>query len=160
MPQDSDQEKTEQATPKKLEDMRGKGQVAKSREVPSVAVLVASLIAFYFLGASMVRQLMELMQWSFGSSLSLQIEKTTALWLAVELFKRLLSIMAPLLTVIVVAALASNYLQVGFLFSLESVSPKFSKLDPIKGFGKIFSKQSLVELTKNIFKIAVVGCVA
>ncbi len=160
MPQGSDQEKTEQATPKKLEDMREKGQVAKSREVPSVAVLVASLIAFYFLGAGMVRQLMELMQWSFGSSLSLQIEEATVLWLAVEMFKRMLWIIAPLMTVLVVAGLASNYIQVGFLFSLDSVSPKFSKLDPIKGFGKIFSKQTLVELIKNIFKIAVVGCVA
>jgi len=160
MPQGSDQEKSEPATPKKLQDMREKGQVAKSREVPSVAVLVATIIAFYFLGASMVRQFMELMQWSFSSSMHLQIEEATVLWLVSEIFKRVLGIIAPLMTVIVVVALASNYLQVGFLFSLEAISPKFSKLDPIKGFTKIFSKQTLVELLKNIFKLVVVGSVA
>jgi flagellar biosynthetic protein FlhB len=60
----------------------------------------------------------------------------------------------------VIAGLASNYLQVGFLFSLDSLTPKLSKLDPIKGFSKIFSKQTLVELLKNIFKVVIVGSVA
>jgi len=53
MPRGSDQEKTEPATPKRLQEMREKGQVAKSREVPSIAVLVASLLVFYFLGSTM-----------------------------------------------------------------------------------------------------------
>ena len=157
MPQGSDQEKTEPATPKRLQEMREKGQVAKSREVPSVAILIASLLVFYFLGSSMFKQFMDLMQWVFNSSGSLQIEETNITWLLIELFRRGLKIMAPLMVALVVVGLLANYLQVGFIFSVEAITPKFSKLDPIKGIAKMFSKQTLVELLKNIFKVVIVG---
>ena len=159
MPKGSDQEKTEPATPKRLQEMREKGQVAKSREVPSVAVLIASLLVFYFLGSTMFKQFMDLMQWVFSSSGGLRIEEANLQWLLMELMRRGLEIMAPLLVALVAVGLVSNYLQVGFIFSLKSIVPKFSKLDPIKGFAKIFSKQTLVELVKNIFKVVIVGCV-
>lgn len=160
MSRGSDQEKTEQATPKRLQEMREKGQVAKSREVPSVAVLIASLLVFYFLGSTMFKELMDMMQWVFTRSGSLQVKEANLQWLLIELLTRGLKVMAPLLIALVAIGLASNYLQVGFLFSFQSVVPKFSKLDPIKGFAKMFSKQTLVELVKNIFKVLVVGCVA
>lgn len=67
MPGESEQERTESATPKRLEEMREKGQVAKSREVPSIAVLIASLLVFYFLGSQMIQEFMELMRWGFSS---------------------------------------------------------------------------------------------
>jgi flagellar biosynthetic protein FlhB len=154
-----DQEKTEPATPKRLQELREKGQVAKSREVPSVAVLIASLIVFYLLGSTMIGQFMDLMQWILSGSDSLRIEESTFQWFMREILKRVLYMMAPLLAGIVVVGLVSNYLQVGFLFSLESLTPTFSKLDPLKGFAKMFSKQALVELIKNIFKVAAVGYV-
>ena len=160
MSKGSDQEKTEPATSKRLQEMREKGQVAKSREVPSVAVLIASLLVFYFLGSTMVKQLMDMMQWVFSSSGSLQIKEANLQWLLIELLGRGLKVVAPLLIALVAMGLVSNYLQVGFLFSFQSIVPKFSKLDPIKGFAKMFSKQTLVELVKNIFKVMIVGCVA
>lgn len=160
MSRGSDQEKTEPATPKRLQEMRGKGQVAKSREVPSVAVLIASLLVFYFLGSTMFKQLMDLMQWVFSSAGSLQIKEANLHWLLMEVLGRGLKVVAPLLIALVAMGLVSNYLQVGFLFSFQSIAPKFSKLDPIKGFAKMFSKQTLVELVKNIFKVMIVGCVA
>ncbi|MCK5254924.1 MAG: flagellar biosynthesis protein FlhB [Deltaproteobacteria bacterium] len=160
MSRGSDQEKSEPATPKRLQEMREKGQVAKSREVPSVAVLIASLLVFYFLGSTMFKQLMDLMQWVFTSSGSLQIKEANIQWLLIELLGRGLKVLAPLLIALVAMGLVSNYLQVGFLFSFQSIAPKFSKLDPLKGFAKMFSKQTLVELVKNIFKVMIVGCVA
>ena len=160
MSRGSDQEKSEPATPKRLQEMREKGQVAKSREVPSVAVLIASLLVFYFLGSTMFKQLMDLMQWVFTSSGSLQIKEANIQWLLIELLGRGLKVLAPLLIALVAMGLVSNYLQVGFLFSFQSIVPKFSKLDPLKGFAKMFSKQTLVELVKNIFKVMIVGCVA
>jgi len=159
MPRGSDQEKTEPATPKRLQEMRGKGQVAKSREVPSVAVLVASLLVFYFLGSTMIKEFMELMKWAFKSSVSLQLEEASLRWLLVEYLQRCWNIAAPLLVAIMAVGLLSNYLQVGFIFSFDQLVPKLSKLDPIKGFGKIFSKQTLVELVKNIFKVVIIGYV-
>ena len=159
MPQGSDQEKTEQATPKRLQEMREKGQVAKSREVPSAAILIASLLIFYFLGSAMIKDFMELMEWSFANSARFELQSGNFNWMLLELFRRGLKIVAPLFVALVVVGLLSNIVQVGFLFSTKAIAPKFSKLDPLKGFGRMVSKQALVELIKSLFKIAVVGCV-
>ena len=159
MPQGSDQERTEQATPKRLQEMREKGQVAKSREVPSVAILVASLLIFYFLGSAMIRDFMDLMKWSFANSAHFEIQSGNLNWLLLELLRRGLKIVAPLFLALVAVGLLSNLLQVGFLFSTQAIAPKFSKLDPLKGFARMFSKQALVELIKSIFKVIIVGCV-
>jgi flagellar biosynthetic protein FlhB len=159
MPQGADQEKTEPATPKRLQEMREKGQVAKSREVPSVAILIAGLLIFYFLGTTMIRDFMDLMKWSFTNSGTMQLKEANLHWLVIELFQRGLKIVAPLFVVLVLVGLASNYVQVGFLFSTQAIAPKFSKLNPLKGLGRMFSKQALVELVKSLLKIGVVGCV-
>lgn len=159
MPQGSDQEKTEQATPKRLQEMREKGQVAKSREVPSAAILIASLLIFYFLGSAMIKDFMELMEWSFANSAHFELQSGNFNWMLLELFRRGLKIVAPLFVALVAVGLLSNIAQVGFLFSTKAIAPKFSKLDPLKGFGRMVSKQALVELIKSLFKVAVVGCV-
>ena len=159
MPQGSDQEKTEQATPKRIQEMREKGQVAKSREVPSAAILIASLLIFYFLGSAMIRDIMELMEWSFANSARFELQSGNFNWMLLELFRRGLKIVAPLFVALMAVGLLSNIAQVGFLFSTKAIAPKFSKLDPLKGFGRMVSKQALVELIKSLFKIAVVGCV-
>ena len=160
MPGVFDQEKTEQATPKRLEELREKGQVAKSREIPSVAVLIASLLVFYFLGSTMSRQMMELMSWTFTDAAAIELKEATIYGLLLDFLRRGLQIIAPLLVALLAVGLVSNYLQVGFIFSSEAINPQFSRLNPVKGFARIFSKQSLVELVKSIFKIAIVGCVA
>jgi flagellar biosynthetic protein FlhB len=159
MPQGSDQEKTEQATPKRLQEMREKGQVAKSREVPSAAILIASLLIFYFLGSAMIKDFMELMEWSFANSARFELQSGNFNWMLLELFRRGLKIVAPLFVALMAVGLLSNIAQVGFLFSTKAIAPKFSKLDPLKGFGRMVSKQALVELIKSLVKIAVVGCV-
>ncbi len=159
MPQGSDQEKTEQATPKRIQEMREKGQVAKSREVPSAAILIASLLIFYFLGSAMIRDIMELMEWSFANSARFELQSGNFNWMLLELFRKGLKIVAPLFVALMAVGLLSNIAQVGFLFSTKAIAPKFSKLDPLKGFGRMVSKQALVELIKSLFKIAVVGCV-
>jgi flagellar biosynthetic protein FlhB len=159
MPQGSDQEKTEQATPKRLQEMREKGQVAKSREVPSAAILIASLLIFYFLGSAMIKDIMELMEWSFANSARFELQSGNFNWMLLELFRKGLKIVTPLFVALMAVGLLSNIAQVGFLFSTKAIAPKFSKLDPLKGFGRMVSKQALVELIKSLFKIAVVGCV-
>lgn len=159
MPQGADQEKTEPATPKRLEEMREKGQVAKSREVPSVAILMGSLLIFYFLGTAMVRDCMDLMKWSFSNAATIQLREANLHWLLIELVRRGLKIVAPLFVGLLLVGLASNYVQVGFLFASQAIAPKFSKLNPLKGLARMFSKQALVELLKSILKVAVVGCV-
>jgi flagellar biosynthetic protein FlhB len=154
--QDKDQEKTEQATPKKRQEARKKGQVAKSREAASVAVLMACLTFFWFGASGMVEKIMSLANWLLTQSSQFNVDANNIYDLSISLAYKLSGILLPLFLAAFFIALLANYLQVGVVFSMESVMPKFSKIDPIKGFGKLFSIRSLVELAKNIFKISII----
>lgn len=160
MAEETDQEKTEQATSKRRQDAREKGQVAKSRELASVAVLGACLVYFYFGASAMATRLMELMRSSFRKSDQLTISIDTIQPLLTDLVFQTFVLLAPVLLVALFSGLIINLLQVGILFSAESITPKFSKIDPFKGLKRLFSLRSLVELVKNILKMAIVGFVA
>ena len=155
-----DQEKTEQATSKRRQDAREKGQVAKSRELASVAILGACLIYFYFDASVMANRLMEMMKMSFRKSGQMTITMSTVQPLLLDLLFQMLVLLGPFLLIVVLAGFGANILQVGFLFSSESITPKFSKIDPIQGFKRLFSLRSLVEFFKIILKMAIVGIVA
>jgi flagellar biosynthetic protein FlhB len=157
---DKDQERTEEATPKRREEAREQGQVAKSRDLASVAILSACLLYFYFGADSFMHQLMDFMKNSFtelGHN-SVTAENVQSI-LFITGFK-MLFLMAPLMLTICVAAILANVAQVGFKISPKAIEPKFSKIDPVKGFGRLFSRQSLVELLKSTLKMCIVGFVA
>jgi flagellar biosynthetic protein FlhB len=156
----NDQEKTEEATPKKQEESREKGQVAKSRELPSVAILGASLIYFYFNAASMTKQLMDMMKTHFSNAGRFSIAADNIQPMLIDVISQTFMILMPFLMVVLISGVIANILQVGFIFSSESISPKFSKVDPFKGLQRLFSLQSLMELVKNILKMVIVGTVA
>lgn len=157
--EDKDQEKTEQATPKRREDAREKGQVAKSRELASVAVLGGCLVYFYFGVSDMTTRLTELMKTTFRTSGQITITLNNIQSLVADLAFQAIVLLAPFFIIAMIAGLMGNLLQVGILFSAESITPKVSKIDPFKGFERLFSLRSLVELVKNILKIAIVGTV-
>jgi len=160
MAEEKDQEKTEQATSKRRQDAREKGQVAKSRELASVVVLGACLVYFYFGASAMANRLMELMRISFRKSGQMAITIDNVQPLLTDLAFQTFVLLAPFLLVTMTAGLMINIMQVGILFSSEAITPKLSKIDPLKGLQRLFSLRSLVELIKNILKIAIVGFVA
>ena len=160
MAEETDQEKTEKATSKRRQDAREKGQVAKSRELASVAVLGACLVYFYFGASAIATRLMELMRTSFRKSGQMTISIDTIQPLLIDLLFQTFALLAPFLLVAIMAGLMINILQVGFLFSSEAITPKFSKIDPIKGLQRLFSLRSLVELVKSLLKMAIIGVVA
>src|SRR5512133_1660745 len=160
MAEQNDQEKTEQATSKRRQDAREKGQVAKSRELASVAVLGACLIYFYFNASDLSARLMALMRTSFRKSGQTTVSIDTIQPLLTDLLYQTFSLLAPFLLVALVAGLMINILQVGILFSAEAITPKYSKIDPFKGLQRLFSMRSLVELIKSILKMAIIGFVA
>ena len=158
--ENKDQEKTEQATPKKREQAREKGQVAKSRELASVAVLGACLIYFYFGASALAVRMMDLMKQYFYQAGRMTITLDNVQSLLLNFFFQIFILIIPFLLVALAAGFFVNILQVGFLFSSEAIMPKLSKIDPLKGFQRLFSLTSLVELVKNIMKMAIVGGVA
>ena len=160
MAEGQDQEKTEQATPKKKTDARKKGQVAQSREIPSVAVLLGALSVFYFAGGWMLNQLAGIMRGIFAHMISVNFGSESAHVLLIDIFRSLVILMAPLLVVIMLAGVISNVAQTGFLLTGETLSPKLSKLNPLKGLKRLFSVRSWVEVIKAVLKVIIVGGMA
>jgi flagellar biosynthetic protein FlhB len=156
---DKDQERNEQASPKRREEARNKGQVAKSPEVASAAILLACTIFFYFGSGGMVERLMDLTSWTLRESGTTAVSLNNISALMWGWTWKLFLVMAPLLLTVVIAGLLANYIQIGFVFSTETLAPKFEKIDPIKGFQRLFALRSLVELVKSLLKMAIVTVV-
>lgn len=159
MAEDQLQEKTEQATSKKREDARQKGQIPRSKEISTVSILLAFVAFFYFSGGWMVMKVAEIMRETLSSGLTMNLGEENIYILFVTRLQSFLLIMAPIAITFVIVAIVANVLQGGVVFSSEAMIPKLSKLDPIKGMKKLVSKNSLVELLKSIFKVIVLGYV-
>ncbi|MBW1729656.1 MAG: flagellar biosynthesis protein FlhB [Deltaproteobacteria bacterium] len=160
MPEQSFQDKTEPATPKRREDARKKGQVGKSREIPSVAVMGAGLIFFLLAGKKMTLSLGSMMQTVFRSIPSISSGDLNIVILGMDYLRFYMLLLFPVMLVLSVVALLSNVVQTGLIWSVEPLAPKASKINPVEGAKRIFSKRSLVELAKSIAKIIIVGWAA
>ncbi|MCP3953718.1 MAG: flagellar biosynthesis protein FlhB [Desulfobacterales bacterium] len=161
MAEKPDQEKTEPASSKKRADARNKGQVAMSREIPSVLILMTSLGFFFFGGAWMVKSMTLFMNSTFsnlnGLIFSDILSARSLLALAIQ---NALYILLPFMLAVLIAGVSGNVLQVGFLFSTETITPKLTKLNPLTGFRRLFSGKTLAELPKSILKMIIVGTIA
>ena len=160
MAEESFSNRTEQATPKRREDARKKGQVPKSRELPSVMVLMAGISCLFFIGAFMVRQLSTLTIHLLKQTGTLSLQPDNLQSLGLEIIGSTLLILSPILATVFVVSILIHYIQSGAVFSIEILKPEWSKISLSKGIGRVFSKQSLVELVKSLFKILIIGWVA
>ena len=160
MSEESDLEKTEPASPRRLEKAREEGQVARSRELVTFVMLATGLGCLWTSGEMMTERL--------GSALrnGLQFERASAfdashmLVQAGSAVLQALQALLPLLGFMLVAALVAPMLLGGWLLSGKSLAPNFSKLNPIAGIGRMFSTETLAELIKTIVKSLLVGGVA
>ena len=160
MADDSDAEKTEPASDKRLREAREQGDVPRSREVATFTVLMASGCCLWFAGDDLVRRLMAAMV----SGLTLDREQVfnpdvLIHRVALDIGGVLLACL-PYALVVMVVALASPILVGGWLFSGQAVMPNFGKLNPARGLGNMVSLNALVELVKAIAKTLVVATVA
>ncbi|GMU94940.1 flagellar biosynthesis protein FlhB [Ignavibacterium album] len=157
MPDFEGQEKTEQPSSKKLDDARKKGMVAKSIEVNSLVIVVTGLITIFLL-QSYIGQRMSRFTINIFNSLDTLPKKISLLPnMAYDWYMFFFSVLAPIMTAVVIAGLAANIAQVGFKLSPEALAPKFSKLNPASGIKRIFSSKSLVEVFKTLLKFFVIA---
>ncbi|NOS75385.1 MAG: flagellar biosynthesis protein FlhB [Methyloglobulus sp.] len=160
MSEDSDQEKTEEPTSKRLEDAKKKGQIARSREFNTFAMLVTSAILLLMLGRQMGSSLLNIMRTQFQLSREVIFDPASpVIYLKQVIFGGFTAI-APFLAVMVVVAIVAPLALGGWVFSWDAVSPKFGKLDPFKGIARMFSMHSLIELVKALLKLLLIGTVA
>jgi flagellar biosynthesis protein FlhB len=160
MAEDSDLERTEPASARRLDQAREKGNVPRSRELATFAVLLASVGVIAFLGLFMFQGLASVMRGALSFD---RADLEGSAMLGRNLMDAGLEgviILLPLAGAVVVAAVASNLMVSGWIFSTQALTPNFSKLNPMKGLARMFSWHALVELFKALFKGALIAGVA
>lgn len=152
--EESGQERTEEATPKKLEDARKKGQVARSRELSTMLVTISGAASLLMFGSYIGNRITSIMVQGLSPSVLANTPTTELPSVFFGFLVTGLVAVWPLMALCFLAAIVSSTVLGGMTFSL---SFKAERLDPIKGIGKLFSQESLVELVKSILKVLVIG---
>ncbi len=154
-----DSQRTEDATPKKLEEARKRGQVPMSKEANTWIMLMIATVVIAVFVPDLSARIVDLMQrfidqsWQINGSPGLA---KVLMRITIDVFV----ILAIPLAVLFVAAIAGPFAQVGPLFSPEAVSMKLDKVSPVQGFKRLFSQKSLFEFVKGIIKVLVIGFVS
>jgi len=159
MAEEGFQERTEQATPKKREDARRKGQVARSREITAASVMLMGLLLFYLMGGYVYLQTAAMLRGYLGG-LNVELTAGESQLMLARSMRAFIAICWPFMVGLSVAAIIAGYLQVGSAMSGESLKPDLDKVNPLKGLQRLCSTNSLVELAKSLIKITVIGYVA
>ena len=160
MAEESDLEKTEPASGRRLEQAREEGQVPRSREIGAFLILFVSASAFWFVGPWMVQRTTSIIRRGLILDEPLFRDPQAMILRFADLsFDALLSF-APLLLALVLATLAAPFFLGSWNFSLKALNPDLGRLDPIKGLSRLISWSGLVELVKAVAKALLVGGVA
>lgn len=160
MAEDSDLEKTEAPTSHRLEKAREEGQIPRSRELTSMLMLGGGLTLLWVSGESMARQLGVMISQGMKFDHGMVSDDRQVLQQMATLLGRAVWALLPVIGGLILIALAAPLLLGGLMFSGKSFAPKFSRMDPIAGFKRLFSGQVLAELLKAILKALLVGSVA
>jgi flagellar biosynthetic protein FlhB len=151
------EERTEAATPRKLQHLRDEGKVTKSPEVVSAIGILGGVFVLYTFGGSIWGQLRVLMtdRLSNLSGPDLTDAALGEIWMTAGI--AFFTVMAPLLVAMPLIGILANVGQSGLMLSGKSLMPDFSRLNPISGFTRMFSLRTAVELVKTIVKVSIVG---
>jgi flagellar biosynthesis protein FlhB len=154
------QERTESATPKRLEDARRRGQIPRSRELSTAAVMMTAGAGLYFFGGQLSGRLHGVMQRGLTLSREQSLDPNQIVPVLSATAADALLACVPLFGLIVLAALLAPLALGGWSFSTEALAPQFNRLNPLDGFKRMFSMRSLIELGKALAKFGVVGVIA
>jgi len=151
------QERTEEPTEKKKKDSREKGQVARSRELNSAALMIVGGLVFMGMGGQTAMGITEILGQNFKLSRADIFDPTTPMAFLGASLEQSFTILIPIMIALVVVAIIAPCAIGGFTFSWKAAAPKWNKMSPAKGFKRMFGTNALMELVKSIAKFAVVG---
>lgn len=152
-------EKTESATPKKRQDARKKGQVAKSPDLPGAFILLFSFLAFLMFGDFMKERFFSLFAETFHHYMLMELTISNVTLMFGSFMLESVILLAPIFLVVCVIAVLGNYVQIGFMVTGEPLLMKFSKINPLEGAKRLFSLRAVVDMLKSVLKMSVVGYV-
>jgi len=159
MPEESGGEKTLPASPRKKQRAREDGNVVKSQDLSAAITLLVALGALLFVGPNTLRYLVLTGRHFFGEADLFAVSQDSAQELAVDTMWHLAPCLLPTMVLLLIAGVAVNVSQVGFLFAPKVLQPKPEKLNPVTGMKKFVSIRSGVELTKSILKLTIIAYV-
>ncbi|HTQ99135.1 MAG TPA: EscU/YscU/HrcU family type III secretion system export apparatus switch protein, partial [Candidatus Acidoferrum sp.] len=154
------QERTEQATSKRLEDARKEGQVVRSRELSVLLSLLGSGFALFWTGPALIDSLKKALTSSLGFDAARLHSPDSLSEQLVESGVQVMLTLTPFLGVICLLSLVGPVLLGGWSFNGSLMLPKLERLDPLQGIVRMFSLKSVMELVKAIIKVTLVGAVA
>lgn len=158
--QDSSQEKTEEATPKRLRDARKKGQVAKSKDLNTIVLLIVAFSMVVALRGYMGEQLRGLAETSFSVAQRKDLSTEYLFLMGQQTFYTYLKLVVPFLAVFVAVAFFIGFFQIGPIFSGEPLKPQIKKLNIVANVKNMFKVKTFVELLKNVVKLGLVFLLA
>lgn len=152
-------EKTEEPTQKKLQDARDKGDVVKSQEVNSWFIMLAGTLFIIIFAKDAAIALAGYLKAFLSHGHQIPTDSLALRESFFEISGTILIIFAIPMILLIIAGLAGNLVQTGFVFSLEPVKPKLSKVSPLSGFKRLFSSTSLMNFLKGILKLLIVSTI-
>jgi flagellar biosynthetic protein FlhB len=157
---ENDNARTIEATPYRRQQARTRGQVPQSHDLSASIVLAVGVLCLGGLGGGLVTFLGNVAQEQLGGQawVSADIESTTVLWR--RMAASIAWALAPIFGILFICAMAANLLQTGLLFLPSRVAPDASRLDPIAGLARVFSRQGAMRVAFGMLKMAVIGAVA
>jgi flagellar biosynthetic protein FlhB len=160
MADDDNGEKTEQPTERRRQEVRSQGNIARSADLTAAGLLIGVASLLYFTGSGIVTTLSEFLQRSLEQDAWLRIDRGLLMnqfQSSLILFSRAV---LPSMLILLIAAIATNLLQVGFIITTESLQPQWSRINPISGFQRLFSLKGIVRLFGSLLKLTFLGAVA
>lgn len=153
----ANEEKTEEATPKKKSEARKKGQIARSKDVGLAITMVTCTLVILLLSGMIVGNLKDTMVYFLQSGMLQDINEMSIKSIVLTILMKAALCILPVVVPIMIAGIVASLMQTGFLLTGEPLKPKFSKLNTISGFKNMFSKKSFVDLLKNLAVVTVIG---
>lgn len=151
-----DEDKTERATSKRRDELRGKGQLVRSPEVLTVFVLGAGLLGVWIGAGNMYSELRSLAYSVLGQAGKIDISTDSVIPLVSSSMGAMLRALSIVFLLAVAGGILGNVVQVGFMTSWEALSPDLNRLNPISGLGNLFKKEKIVDLAKNLLKVGLI----
>jgi flagellar biosynthetic protein FlhB len=155
-----DDSKTEEPTGKRLGDIRSQGQVIRSVDVGHAIMLSAAALVVLVLVPTMMSRVMQIARSFLEQSSSLTLDSPTLHLLLIDTLTQLGITIGLSTLLLIAAALATGWLQFGFLFSFESLHFDLPQISPLRGFKNMVSLRAIIDLGKNLMKLGIVGGVA
>ena len=160
MAEESDLEKTEEPTSRRIEQAREKGQVPHSRELGSFLILIVAAAAFWMMGGWFMQRALATVRKAFSLVSTLVREPGLMLPRLAEISSDAILTFSPLFFVLMIAAVLPPFFLNAWIFAPNTIAPDLNRINPVTGFGRMFSWNSLMELAKAILKALLVGGVA